>query len=90
MRASEIISRLSNSIAETGQDIEVAFVLDVEEWHPPLKLHVHEIDDALPEKYGATFRFTARGQHIQQTDEGYRFQEIAARAWAARKKTGGG
>ena len=86
MKASYIIGRLSSAIEETGQDVEVLFVMDVEHWHPPLNLHVQEIDAELPYKYGATFRLTARGQYVQQTDEGYRFQEVAARAWADQKK----
>ena len=85
MKASEIIHQLSGFIGEAGEDVEIQFVLDVENWHPPLTLHLFEVDGALPEKYGVTFRFTARGQHAQQTNEGYRFQEIAARAWANRE-----
>ncbi len=83
MKASEIINRLSYSIAETGRDIEVVFALDVEIWHPPLTLHVFELDSELPEKYGVTFRLTA--SNTEQTDEGYRFRDIAARAWAKEK-----
>ena len=85
MNASEIIHLLSGFIGETGGDLGIQFTLDVEKWHPPLTLHLFEIDGERPEKYGVTFRFTASGQHAMQTDEGYRFQEIAARAWAHRE-----
>ena len=85
MKASEIIHQLSGFIGEAGEDVKIQFVLDVEKWHPPLTLHLFEVDGALPEKYGVTFRFTAGGQHALQTEEGYRFKDIAARAWANRE-----
>ena len=89
MRASQIIQQLSRFIEETGEDIEIQFALDIEEWHPPLKLHLFEIDGYMPKKYGVMFRFTSSGQHAPQTNEGYQFQKIAARAWVAKESAVG-
>ena len=79
MKASDLISRLVNMISETGQDIDLDFVLDAESWYPTLNLSILETEWNGCDNH-ATLRFTTGGQ-LDQSDEGFRFREVAARAW---------
>ena len=81
IKASELISRLFHMISETGQDLDLDFVLDAESWYPRLNLSLLETEWNGCDN-SATFRFTTGGQLVQ-SDEGFRFREVASHAWKA-------